>query len=118
MILEHLMYPTGVSTPKKSDSKKWPIVGNDLLEHRSWRVTWSIRMKKPFNPLIEGLDLAKSGGGRVKSAQIHNLLTKLYLHLETGDLKDFARLVDVLKLPSFYRLLMAIKGNLRAILHP
>jgi hypothetical protein len=40
-------------------------------------------------------------GGRVETAQIHNLLLKLYLRLKAGDLKDLARLEDVLKLHGF-----------------
>jgi hypothetical protein len=33
--------------------------------------------------------------------EIRNLLTQLYLHLKASDLKDLARLVDVLKLHGF-----------------
>jgi hypothetical protein len=44
--------------------------------------------------------LATERGG-VETAQIHNLLLTLYLHLKAGDFKDLARLVDVLKLHGF-----------------
>jgi hypothetical protein len=39
--------------------------------------------------------------GRAETAQIHNLLSNLYLHLKAGNFKDLARLVDVLKLHGF-----------------
>jgi hypothetical protein len=45
--------------------------------------------------------LIETERGRVETAQIHNLLSKLYLHLKAGDFKDLARLVDVLKLHGF-----------------
>ncbi|MGA2439499.1 MAG: hypothetical protein ABSH08_00950 [Tepidisphaeraceae bacterium] len=45
--------------------------------------------------------LNKAERGRVETAQIHNLLLTLYLHLKAGDFKDLARLVDVLKLHGF-----------------
>ena len=44
---------------------------------------------------------AKTERGRVETAQIHNLLSHLYLHLKAGNFKDLARLVDVLKLHGF-----------------
>jgi len=39
--------------------------------------------------------------GRVETAQIHNLLLHLYLHLKAANFKDLARLVDVLSLHGF-----------------
>jgi hypothetical protein len=39
--------------------------------------------------------------GRVESAQIHNLLLKLYLNLKAGDFENLAHLVDVLSLDGF-----------------
>ena len=44
---------------------------------------------------------AKTERGRVETAQIHNLLLNLYLHLKAGNFKDLARLVDVLNLHGF-----------------
>jgi hypothetical protein len=45
--------------------------------------------------------LRKTERGRFETAQIHNLLLKLYLHLKARDFKDLARLVDVLNLHDF-----------------
>jgi hypothetical protein len=62
--------------------------------------------KKDLTHLLTNKDLMNASRneterGGVESAQIHNLLLNLYLHLKAGDFKDLARLVDVLKLHGF-----------------
>jgi hypothetical protein len=58
-----------------------------------------------FAPAVQisrsAYSVAKTERGRVETAQIHNLLSTLYLHLKTSDFKDLARLVDVLNLHGF-----------------